>query len=91
MTDEKKGISPARLWNALPIVLQVYLALFVSLLAATVIVWLCDCFIPHGNDAEGKEAHHLFPIFANAFTASFGAVIGALSQWASTQFGKETK
>jgi len=82
---ENRGISLVRLWNALPLVVQLYLALFLLLLTATVVVWLCDCFIHHSED----ESHHLFPIFANVFTASFGAVIGALSQWATAQFGKE--
>ena len=70
------------LWDKIPIVVKVYFALFWVLLVATIVIWILDGFIKH------EEGHHLYPIFANAFTAAFGTVIGALSQWAHQEFGK---
>ena len=94
MIEEEKGISLAALWNKMPAVVQVYFLLFVVLMMATIIVWVTDCCVPHGGGAGGhgdEEAHHLFPIFGSAFTAAFGAVIGALSQWAGKDLGRESR
>ena len=35
-----------------------------------------------------EEEHHIFPLFADAFKVSLGAIIDALSQWAHQEFAK---
>ena len=73
------------LWDKIPIVIKTYLLLFIVLLIVTVSIWAIDLFVEHSED------HHIFPIFANAFTVPFGAVIGALSQWVHHEFESKNK
>ena len=75
----------SELWSTVPIVIKTYLLLFWTLLILTIVIWLVDNFVPHSGGAP--EEHHIFPVFENTLTVAFGAVIGALSQWAHHEPG----